>query len=173
MNNYVETALAFGAKNAAIVAVDQIELEAKFRELCASNACGMYGRCWTCPPDIGEIDALMEKLRSYRSALVYQTIFPLEDSFDFEGMMEAGRRHNELVQKLRKEIPEGLHLGAGGCKVCSPCAKQSDEPCRYPDRAIASLEAHGVNVSKLAALAGMKYINGANTVTYFGAIFFE
>ncbi|MBQ3084868.1 MAG: DUF2284 domain-containing protein [Clostridia bacterium] len=173
MNNYVETALAFGAKNAAIVAVDEIELEAKFRELCASNACGMYGRCWTCPPDIGEIDALMEKLRSYRSALVYQTIFPLEDSFDFEGMMEAGRRHNELVQKLRKEIPEGLHLGAGGCKVCSPCAKHSNEPCRFPDRAIASLEAHGVNVSKLAQLAGMKYINGADTVTYFGAVFFE
>jgi hypothetical protein len=36
-----------------------------------------------------------------------------------------------------------------------------------------SLEAYGVNVSKLAASAGMKYINGQNTVTYFGAVLFS
>ncbi len=173
MNNYVEQAIALGAQNAALVAVDQIKLDARFREMCASNACGMYGKCWTCPPDVGEIEDVMAKLRSYRCALVYQTISPLEDSFDFEGMQEAGRRHNELVQAIRNAIPQGLHLGAGGCKICSPCAKRTNEPCRFPDRALSSLEAYGVNVSELAALGGMKYINGANTVTYFGAVFLK
>nr|WP_305142352.1 DUF2284 domain-containing protein [uncultured Acetatifactor sp.] len=43
-------------------------------------------------------------------------------------------------------------------------------PCRFPDMAISSLEAHGINVSRLAAECGMKYINGQNTVTYFGAV---
>ena len=32
--------------------------------------------------------------------------------------------------------------------------------------------AYGVNVSALAKLVGLNYINGANTVTYFGAIFY-
>ena len=41
-----------------------------------------------------------------------------------------------------------------------------------PDRALASLEAYGVNVSALARACGMKYTNGQNTVTYFGALFF-
>ena len=38
---------------------------------------------------------------------------------------------------------------------------------------MASLEAYGVNVSRMAQAAGMKYINGANTVTYFGAVLFS
>ena len=36
-----------------------------------------------------------------------------------------------------------------------------------------SLEAYGIHVSKLAETAGMKYINGQNTVTYFGAVLFS
>lgn len=43
---------------------------------------------------------------------------------------------------------------------------------RFPDRAMSSLEAYGVNVSELAVQCGMRYINGENTVTYFGAVFF-
>ena len=66
-----------------------------------------------------------------------------------------------------------LCLGAGGCRICPRCAKQTNEPCRHPDRATPSLEAYGVNVSTLAKTAGMKYINGQNTVTYFGAVLFE
>jgi hypothetical protein len=38
---------------------------------------------------------------------------------------------------------------------------------------MASLEAYGFNVSRLAAAADMKYINGQNTVTYFGAVLFK
>ena len=37
---------------------------------------------------------------------------------------------------------------------------------------IASLETYCVNVSQLANKCGMKYTNGANTVTYFSAILF-
>jgi hypothetical protein len=39
--------------------------------------------------------------------------------------------------------------------------------------AVASLETYGVNVSKLAPAAGMKYVNGQDTVTYFGAVLFD
>jgi hypothetical protein len=38
---------------------------------------------------------------------------------------------------------------------------------------VASLEAYGIFVAKLAEKAGMKYINGVNTVTYFGAVLFN
>ncbi len=40
------------------------------------------------------------------------------------------------------------------------------------ESAVASLATYGVNVSKLAPAAGMKYINGKDTVTYFGAVLF-
>ena len=108
---------------------------------------------------------------------MYQTVSQLEDSYDFEGMMEAGVKHNMLAQTLwdytEEIMPEAnvLHLGAGGCRRCSVCGKKTGDPCRFPKRAMGSLEAYGVNVSELAALAGMKYINGQDTVTYFGAVF--
>jgi hypothetical protein len=35
------------------------------------------------------------------------------------------------------------------------------------------LEGCGIFVSKLAAQAGVNYINGANTVTYFGAVMYN
>lgn len=174
-----EAALSLGAFRASVVDVAAIKVDASFRDLCASNVCGNYGRNWMCPPDAGEIHTLMDTLKSYRYAMVYQTVGTLEDSYDFEGMMEAGAQHNQLMKTLRERITEKetlartLYLGAGGCRMCETCAKRTNEPCRHPSLATASLETYGVNVSELASLAGMKYINGQNTVTYFGAVLFD
>ena len=171
-------AMALGAFKTSIIEADKIEADRSFRDMCASNCCGMYGRCYTCPPDIGDIDTLMAELKNYDLALVYQTVTELEDSFDIEGMMEAKKMTYPIAMSLRKTfsdlgITRVLHLGAGGCGVCERCAKQTGEPCRFPHLALASLEAYGVNVSQLAQAANMKYINGQNTVTYFGAVLFS
>ena len=171
-------ALSLGACGAEVIEVAKIETDGVFREMCRANYCGNYGKNWTCPPHVGEIDDLMAELKTYSYALVYQTVSDLEDSYDFEGMMEAGKNHGKLMMRLRKElegeaISRSLHLGAGGCRVCERCAGRDGEPCRHPDLAVASLEAYGVNVSKLASSAGMNYINGKDTVTYFGAVLFD
>lgn len=172
-----EEAVALGAFRAKVIPVSLLSFDRSFRDICASNACGNYGRCWMCPPDIGNIDALMAQARSYDQVLVYQSVSQLEDSFDFEGMMEGAGRHSQLSQRIGRlctGLPgPALHLGAGGCHTCSVCAKADGRPCRHPDLALSSLEAYGVNVSELAAASGMNYINGQNTVTYFGAVFFR
>ena len=167
-----------GAYKANVIPVSEIELNSVFRDMCASNACGMYGKCYMCPPDVGDIEALMAEVKKYEYALVYQTVTMLEDSFDFEGMIEAKKKTYPLAQNIREAFSDmnmlnALHLGAGGCGVCSTCAKQTDEPCRFPEKAMPSLEAYGFNVSALAKASDMKYINGQNTVTYFGAVLFS
>ena len=174
----ISEALALGVFKAAVVDASKIETDAVFREMCASNACGRFGKCYMCPPDVGDIDSLIAEVRKYGHALVYQTVTTIEDSLDFEGMTEARRATIPISQALRgvfekNEITRVLHLGAGGCGVCDRCAKESGEPCRAPSLAMPSLESHGINVSSLASLAGMKYINGQNTVTYFGAVLFS
>ena len=174
----IKKALELGAYKAGIIDAKDIVLDRSFREMCRSNTCGVYGKCYMCPPDVGDIDELMARVRRYDYALVYQTVSGLEDSFDFEGMTEAKRKSYPLAQSMRKifadlGISEVLHLGAGGCGVCDTCAKRTGEPCRFPEKAMPSLEAYGVNVSELAKSSGMKYINGPNTVTYFGAVLFS
>ena len=170
--------LRLGADHASVIDAVQIETDRSFRDACLSNACGMVGKCWMCPPDVGAIDELMAEIRRYDHALVYQRIGQLEDSFDVEGMEDAKMAHRAISFALRPlfgelGITRTLHLGAGGCGVCKPCTKVKGEPCVHPELAMASLEAYGVNVSRMAQAAGMKYINGANTVTYFGAVLFS
>ena len=174
----VERVIALGAYRASVIGARDVPTDPTFRQMCAQNICGLYGRCYMCPPDVGEIDALMAQIGEYRRALVYQTVTELEDSFDFEGMVAAKKQSYLLAQGIREALREAgfsraLHLGAGGCGVCESCAKQTGEPCRFPERAMPSLEAYGVNVSLLAKAAGMKYVNGQNTVTYFGAVLFS
>ncbi len=174
----IKKIIDMGAFKAGFVKVEKVELLEEFRKYCESNSCGKYGKSYMCPPDAGTIHALMKSLKTYKTALVYQTVTELEDSYDFEGMTEAGNAANKMAQDFSIWLKENgysdfLHLGSGGCKVCETCGKETNVPCRFPDKAMASLETYGVNVSQLATLADMKYINGQDTVTYFCAVFFR
>ena len=119
----------------------------------------------------------MEKVKQYPHAVLYQTIGTLEDSFDYEGMVEAGYNHNMCSQRLKKKLesilPNHLHLTGGGCHLCERCAKMDELPCRHPEDALTSLEGYGIDVYRTSKATDLKYINGENTVTYFGIVLFE
>ena len=173
----IQTALDLGAAKAEVIDQGRIVLSADFFDICQSNACGRFNRCHTCPPDVADIDAVMATIRGYSRALVYQTISQLEDSFDWEGMQAASRNHTALSRRLRDAaadfLPENaLHLTCGGCGYCEECTKERGLPCPFPEEAMASVESHGVDVYKTIQGTQLKYINGANTVTFFGMVLF-
>lgn len=172
----IQLALEAGADKAEIISTAQIVTSEEFREACRKNLCGQWGRCWMCPPDVGEIEPLMAQIRTYQHGLWYQSIGQLEDSFDIEGMSEAKHRHVLLSQRLEERIRpllnRHLHLGCGGCGLCERCARLDDQPCRFPDKAMPSLESYGVNVYQTTISTSLKYINGQNTVTYFSLVLF-
>ena len=173
----VNIALACGAKAAQYLPGSAVITDPVFRKICEGNACGKFNRCHMCPPDIGQIEALICEVKQYPHAVLYQTIGTLEDSFDFEGMMEAGKHHNLCSQAIRRKLdgmlPNHLHLTGGGCHLCERCAKLDDAPCRHPAEALTSLEGYGIDVYRTSQATNLKYINGANTVTYFGIILFH
>lgn len=172
----VQIILDAGADNAAPISVGDMTFDRVFRDICASNSCGNYGMCYMCPPDVGDIDVLMDEAKGYDRGVLYQTITAIEDSFDFEGMSEAGVRHNACTQRIARVVGRRdgvLHLSSGGCRVCKTCAKRTGDPCRHPNLAMASLEAYGVDVYRTATAAGLKYINGPNTVTFFGMVLYQ
>lgn len=173
----VACALELGFNAAEIIPTYDIVLSEEFRKTCADNRCGLYNKCWMCPPDVGEIDVLMKEVKSYSFGLLYQSIVELEDSFDIEGMTNGGYKHSmcgrELAKKLLPQLPNRtLHLNCGGCRFCKRCAKQDGKPCRAPDNALSSLEAYGIDVYQTVKKTKLKYVNGTNTVTYFGMILF-
>ena len=172
----IQLATETGAAKATVIPVAEIVTSAEFLDACRQNMCGQWGRCWMCPPDVGEIENLMAELHTYENCLWYQTIGELEDSFDIEGMGEAKHRHILFSQKLEGVVKpllgKHLHLTCGGCGLCERCSRIDNEPCRMPDKAMPSLEAYGVNVYQTTKPTELKYINGQNTVTYFGAVLY-
>ena len=140
----------------AFAIIDQTDIvyDYHFREICMRNSCGEYGKCWMCPPDVGDVNELMKKAQSYSYGILYNSVSQLEDSFDFEGMIEAKQKFNEIALKITDEIRELdgdiLHLGVGACGICERCAKKDNEPCRFPDRAIPSMESYGIFVAETA-----------------------
>lgn len=151
-----------------------IRFDPAFRAACERNACGYYGACWMCPPDVGDIDTLIARAKSFEHAIAFQTVHEIADSFDIESMHRAAKAHNHLIRRLKRAAERDeidcMLLGAGACGGCSTCARVSGEPCRHPGRAVVSMEASGVDVVELAKQTGLPYMNGKNTVTYFGLV---
>ena len=93
--------------------------------------------------------------------------------------MQAGKKFfNGIGQKLLDACrpllgADTLHLSGGGCGLCPTCAQADGEPCRFPDRALSSLEAYGIDVYNTSKSTELKYVNGPDTVTYFGMILFR
>ena len=158
----------------SLITTDKLCFEDAVREACERNYCGRYNKCWTCPPACGEVSELQKKLTAYKNVFIFTTVHSVEDSFDIEGMHSAHLAHNKITAKIKELCDEcgATVLGAGGCTVCKKCT-YPDAACRFPKKAIVSIEASGINVMTLSKTAGINYINGTNTVTYFSAVFFN
>ncbi|MFV0435873.1 MAG: DUF2284 domain-containing protein [Desulfopila sp.] len=155
-----------------------VPLSDECRKMCEQNMCGSYGRNWMCPPAIGSLAELQRQFEGYDRCLIVTKVYTLEDSYDWEGMKNGAKNFQDRLMEYRgliaAEAPQFgyLMLGAGACLLCPTCSHQVQEPCRFPDKAIVSLEAFGVDVMRMMAEQGLKYNNGVNTVTYIGGIFY-
>ena len=159
----------------AFVKPEDIEFNDRVRQICKKE-CSRYGASWSCPPAVGTVEECRARIQQYEKFLLFSVKYDLEDSFDYEGMMAGASAFKEtcraLDNKLRPLLGNYLMLSNEGCGLCKECT-YPDAPCRFPDRSHGSLEGYGLFVSKLAKQAGMNYINGANTVTYFGGVAFH
>ena len=176
-DNIINDVKNLGISAAAVFPVGDIVFDPVFRDMCKQNLCGRYGKNYMCPPAIGELDDLKHDVLSYANVILIQTIYPLEDSYDFEGMQDGQAVHTENIHKVRdyietEKIKENIFydkmkiLGAGGCMLCPKCGIIDGIPCRFPDKAVSSVEGYCMNVAHMTNSHGLKYINGENTVSY-------
>lgn len=146
-----------------------IELKPEVRDMCASNSCGQYGNCWSCPPGCGSLEECREKLSARRYGILVQTVGDVEDSFDFEAIAEIEKIHKShfasMLETLRKNEASILALGAGCCIQCRECT-YPDAPCRFPEKQVASMEAFGILVLEVCKANGLPYYYGADKMAY-------
>ena len=108
--------------------------------------------------------------------LLFSRVYRIEDSFDWEGMLAGMRDFKQWTDRLHEALngvlSEFLLLSNEGCGRCAACT-YPHAPCRFPQLLHHSLEGYGFLVNELAQEAGIRYHNGADTVTYFGAVLFD
>ena len=162
-----------GFDEAEYLPIRDIRVYPEVRKICQGNSCRGYGAPWACPPGVGSLEECRRQLMQFDQMLLLSKVYPLEDSFDFEGM-QAGMQHfkqviDALEDRLEGHLTNYRLLGNEGCSRCAQCT-YPHAPCRFPQRLHPSLEGYGLMVSELAKTAGMAYHHGPDTVTFFGAL---
>ena len=149
--------------------VSTLEVKKEVRDMCADNTCGAYENRWSCPPGCGTLEECGERLRQYTHGILVQTCGDVEDSLDFEAMMEIEADHKDHFERmyatLRQKGEALLALGAGCCTKCKECT-YPDAPCRFPDQAVASMEAYGLLVLEVCKANGLTYYYGPEKMAY-------
>ena len=170
----IDLAKEVGFDVAAPLDPSTIVLHEEVRGMCAEGKCHAYGKNWTCPPACGDLDHCREVITRYSNGIIVQTIGHLEDSMDYETMMDTGRIHKEhfraLSELVRERCPNATCLGAGGCTVCKTC--NYPEPCRFPEKAFSSMEGYGMLVSEVCTVNNLPYYYGENTIAYVACYLF-
>ena len=80
-------------------------------------------------------------------------------------MNKLGKRFAALAEEYCACGVDCHPLGAGGCTICSKCT-YPDEPCRFPDKMISSMEAYGMLVLDICKKSGLTYYYGADKMAY-------
>lgn len=149
--------------------VSTITLKPEVREMCAANTCGMYAKRWSCPPGCGSLEECGQHIRGKALGILVQTVGPIEDSFDFEAMMEIEALHKSHFQAMQEAILASgepvLAIGSGCCTNCATCT-YPDAPCRFPEKCVASMEAYGMVVNEICQKNGLPYNYGPEKMAY-------
>lgn len=158
-----------------IISPKEICFDDGIRDICQANTCRQYGKTWACPPAVGTVAQCKERCLSYQHAMVFNAVYPLVDSFDYEGMTTGHRNFKKLCDRLyllaKEKFPGFLLLSNEGCNRCRQCT-YPESRCRVPEMLFPSIEGFGIQVAALSAAAGIQYNNGAHTVTYFGMLLY-
>lgn len=171
---WLARALELGFSHAAVLDVSTLIPRQDMRDMCAVDQCRAYGKNWTCPPHCGSLDECRAKMQTYRHGVLLQTVGKLEKTIDTKAYRRTEQQHLEqfyrLAGEIRNQYPHALCLGSGGCRICRSCA--FPEPCRFPERACASMEGYGLFVTQVCRDNGLAYYHGERTVTYTACILF-
>ena len=164
-----------GFPSSGVIETKDIRCHEDVREMCEKNVCRAYGRTWACPPATGTLEQCRARIAGYDKMLLFSRAYLLDGDMDFEGVKEAmkdfKRRVRELDGSLGPVLPERLTLSNESCDICADCS-YPDAPCRCPKDMHPAIEGFGLNISELAGLSGIKYLNGRSTVTFFGAVLY-
>ena len=174
MTDWIAKAKEMGFDVAAPLNPKTLIAREDVRAMCAADQCGAYNKNWMCPPACGTIEACQRRMRRFENGILLQSVGHLSKTIDSKCYRETERRHMRnfyaFAEEIRAHHPHALCLGAGGCRICKQCAYP--EPCRFPEKAVSSMEGYGLFVTQVCRDADVAYHHGERTITYTACVLF-
>ena len=151
--------------------------EQRIRDLCYDNKCGKFKNHYMCPPYVGSIKSIEEKLLEFRKGILLQYSKPLDVKNDSEGLTQSKLEFHEKILALehyadRCGLPRALGLIGGSCELCSVCKAVTKEPCPYPAKARMSLESIAIDVMALLKHPGLESEFRPDRIKWTGCVMF-
>lgn len=113
-----------GFTNVVPLACDTIELKPEVRQMCASDSCHKYNKCWSCPPGCGTLEECEQRVRKYKLGILVQTV----DSWRFHGWgrYDAHRSYAQPPFTAWKKICGNF------TRICFQWARLLHKKCKIP-----------------------------------------
>ena len=176
INQLMEELKTIGFETVAPLDINTLKALPEVRQMCEVNTCGMYDKRWSCPPGCGSVEECEAAMHKYSKGILVQTVGDIEDSLDWEGIMEVKEQHDKRylqgTNKMKEFMDDILPLGDGACTRCKECT-YPDAPCRFPELASSSMEAFGLFVSDVCKKNGIAYNYGPGKMCYTGCYLFN
>lgn len=149
----------------------------RVRALCFENRCGNYGNNYMCPPHIGSLYEIKDRLKKFQRGMLLQYSQPLNVTGDLEGLRQSKLDFHNKVLSLERSLrrrgsKEIWGMIGGNCALCEFCRALTVDPCPYPQKARTSLESIGIDVIALLTTFGLDTKFRADRITWTGCILF-
>ena len=158
-----------GFSHTGLFSAKVLSFRLEVRDMCKSGNCGCDGVRWTCPPYCGTLEESASKAQRFTSGILLQMTGEMEDDSDKVCIQRTEQAVKDklciFAKRLREQNIDFLPMSAGTCTRCSKCTCP-DEPCRFPDEIMISMEAYGLIVMDVCAAAGVNYKYGPKTITF-------
>ncbi len=168
LEGYLQKALDLGASKASIVRAEKIPVDERIPMKCQIPRCFGYGAGAQCPPNTMKPAELKDLLKKYEWAVFFTMDIPPEvivrDKATIKERVAAYQQMYAIVSEIESAaFYDGHYLAfgfaAGSCRhtFCGQlpdCQAMKGDKCRFPLKSRPSMEAVGIDVYKMVALAG-------------------
>ena len=153
---------------------EELPFSSRVRQVCQQE-CPMYGRSWSCPPAVGDLEQCRARCLSYDHALLLVTVQEVADSTDLAAVLATRPFHRQQVRHARQILRQAgcrpLCLSGEACDICDICTCP-DVPCRHPEWQTPCLEGYGIVASELAERYGVPFPPEPGLVYWYALLLF-
>lgn len=124
-----------------------------FDKLC-EYGCPNYGCKWSCPPFSPNYSSFLAKYPHIILVLMWcnldQFHYTKTEYMKVKASNSILKSRMDSLMKDYESAFDGFTLSNGSCRLCNPCNKKKQLPCKKPTKMRFSMESLGLNVEKIS-----------------------